>query len=383
MKIIASCSFGLKKYLEAANAVAVQRVASECDCEECVALRNEANPDYKILADVFAKFEAVGRLEGLSIVIDKPGIYKFANLVKKTDGKFSSVFFEKPGRYGLVKIYKHAKYMVEKNAFSSLLTKATKESFGEKKAKSFNSLFCKILPYGFKNVEELEASELWKTNVLNKLLDDKNGVKKDAAPVVAVAEVIEEVKLYQNIGMIDDRYIPFITCGTVLNHFDKTNKIIKNNFEIPDQVPKNKAGASNYFKLKTSEILQKASPFGNYYYDTNMHVFAYDIESDKLVISDELTATIITWVKDSNKKLFDNKFNGLPDQQHLLYFLTKTIHVDTTLIVQVRILTGLHLQLQQPNLHALRLYQYTVFRLKRCLRNNLEYFCESAHLYSS
>ncbi len=262
-----------------------------CGCEACQNLLKAVNAAKGVIDLDEIRTQNLAQVKKVkqSLDVATPGFYLLPGLAKKTEGKFTHVFFAEPGKFSLVSIYKDVRAGLD-TFKDGLLTGRLRKKLDEKQLGSFGNTFGLVFPLFTKNRTALERkTPSWKPIekvILAAIRDGKIPEKEE--------EVVDG-----DIFVIFDRFIPMLYDGVKAVTFLSPSKVDAKGL-IPGLAKnKDEAKSSAYCNEKVSELLRNMDNSGH----TDLLPFAYDPVKKQLVYSLEIGDVIHNWVKDNAKKL--------------------------------------------------------------------------------
>ena len=250
--------------------------------------------------------------EKLSLVVKTPGIHKIPSLNKKSDGKFSYVFFPEAGKFSIVRIYK---YLKSDDGIAHI-------DHGLCRGKLEEAIIAQPSNLTNINTDNSELVRILKAElklVLPYMLDEKELVKNKTFKAIIrkvkkadfikkkvinkkKAEIIEGD--YSKYTVFQDQYIPIILTahahqaysenGNHMHYMGSDGSFISaDDFYLPNIEGDRSKAAQLYNKLSSSNVLHLGSPsyvdtsyFG--YYNHLVDIIAYDIKNKTLIRSHQI-----------------------------------------------------------------------------------------------
>jgi len=280
--------------------------------------------------------------EGMSIVVDEPGIYELPSMIKKSAKNFRYVFFPEAGKFSLVRIYKYMRgtgqKFIGKGIYMDRLPKllscpkidqenAHVTTDNSELATIMQSEFKKVMPYGVETEAEIKKSAAFKA--IQKEIKNfdfielpKRAVKKGRKVLEAAPEKADDK--YAKYTVLHNRYIPVIvqaysvTSGdwgsqkNYIYYLGANRKLVSaTKFVLPaikgsDQLAVNlfihlESHSHSMFAVGRPSFM-KDNHTGSY--EAVLHILAYDIETGAFVRSDQLAEEAHTLMQ---ARLVENK----------------------------------------------------------------------------
>lgn len=291
-----SIDLDLKQYANPSKRVGRVGRDRGCHCDACNRLRARRDAILAArnqLANIIASAKADATPVAMSIEVTTPGFYLLPNLKRKSEGRFTHIYFSETGVFSLVSLYKHMRENGDNFPDGPLTKSILKKIDG--KVEQFKNNFSSILPYPITNLDDLNKDKVWKK--ISKTI---------VAGILNDGEVIEEEESnevsFEGIFLLYDRYIPFFVTaadGIYIVGEDGTPKLTTG---IPGLPTENKNSAHALVAAKLKTLLHSHN--AGYDYDNTLSLqgwsygtFAYDTREHKLIWSPEIDDAICQQVK--------------------------------------------------------------------------------------